>query len=87
MAESNYERMLEVMNPDIYQRLRRAVELGKWPDGTALSAEQRETCMEAIIAFESANLPEEQRTGFIDRGSKAEAEVCDDPQPLILPES
>ncbi|MEX7542937.1 DUF1315 family protein, partial [Acinetobacter baumannii] len=37
-----------------------------------------ETCMQAVIAWELKNLPEEQRSGYIDRGTKEEGEVCED---------
>ena len=33
--------------------------------------------MQAVIAWELKNLPEEQRSGYIDRGTK-EGEVCED---------
>ncbi|EIR01882.1 hypothetical protein YPPY04_2519, partial [Yersinia pestis PY-04] len=33
------EDLISVMTPEIYQRLVQAVELGKWPDGVALTSE------------------------------------------------
>ena len=79
-----YEDLINSLTPEVYERLKRAVEVGKWPDGRPLTREQRETTMRAMIAWGEKNLPPEQRVGFIDRGSKAEGEVCDDPleQPL-----
>lgn len=74
----DYQQLIETMTPDIHRALRRAVELGKWPDGRVISAEQRALCMEAVIAWEARHLPEEQRVGFVDRGSKAEGELCGD---------
>lgn len=74
----NYQQLIDNMTPDIHRALRRAVELGKWPDGRVISAEQRSLCMEAVIAWEARHLPEEQRVGYIDRGSKAEGEMCSD---------
>lgn len=73
--------------------LRRAIELGKFPDGRRLTDRQRELCLEAVIAWEHRNLPEHERTGYIDRGSKAKDESCasHDPahdhehgQPLVI---
>ncbi|HET8710272.1 MAG TPA: DUF1315 family protein, partial [Spongiibacteraceae bacterium] len=55
---------------------RTAVEIGKWPDGRKLTSEQRELCLQAIIAYEAKHIPETERTGFIDRGSKSEGEQC-----------
>ncbi len=81
----NVEQMLQAMNPEIHAALKRAVEIGKWPDGKRLSDEQRALCMEAIIAYDARFLGESERVGYIDRGSKAEGELCDDePQTSIL---
>ena len=74
----NIEQMLSVLNPEIVERLKTAVEIGKWPNGVVLTKEQRETCMQAVIAWELKNLPEDQRSGYIDRGTKEEGEECDD---------
>lgn len=73
-----FDDLIEKMSPEIHASLKRALEIGKWPDGKLLSAEQRELCMEAVIAYDMRHLNEEQRVGFIDRGSKAEGEMCDD---------
>lgn len=74
----SFQELLQSITPEAYQNLKLAVEIGKWPDGRALSAEQRELCLQAVIVYEQKNLPEQERTGYIDRGSKAEGEVCDD---------
>ncbi|SEF70288.1 YeaC family protein [Marinobacterium lutimaris] len=64
----NFEKMIEAMTPEVYQSLKRAVELGKWPNGERLTQEQRETSLRAVIAYEHArNMPEADRVGFIDR--------------------
>lgn len=68
MNDMNFERMIEQLTPQMYEGLKRGVELGKWPDGRPLSAEQRELCLEAILRFEARhNVAPEQRTGHIDR--------------------
>lgn len=56
---------LNALNPDIIDRFRVAIEIGKWPDGRELTPEQRETCMQAIIVYENKHLPEEERTGYV----------------------
>ncbi len=56
---------IENITPEIHQNLKQAVELGKWHNGQRLSAEQRELCLQAIIAWEARNLPEEKRTGYL----------------------
>ncbi|MAY34612.1 MAG: hypothetical protein CMN84_00785 [Spongiibacteraceae bacterium] len=74
----NVEAMLKAMTPEIHAALKRAVEIGKWPDGRPLTGEQKEVCMEAVITYDLHTLTEEERVGYIDRGSKAEGELCDD---------
>lgn len=69
--------VLAFITPEVHASLKRAVEIGKWPDGTALSREQRELCMQAVIAWESTALPEHERTGYIDRGGKGADDRCE----------
>ena len=59
------EKVLEAMTPDIYQKFKTAIELGKWADGNALSQSQKETCMQAIIAYEHKHMSTEERTGYV----------------------
>lgn len=74
----DYQQMIETMTPELYRSLRRAVELGKWPDGRQLSAEQKQHAMQAVIAWGQRYLPESERVGYIDKGHKA-GDSCDDP--------
>jgi len=59
------QQLLNSITPDIYKQLQRAVEIGKWPDGRALTAEQRSLCMQAIIAYDQRK-PEHERTGYVE---------------------
>ncbi|MFE8049918.1 YeaC family protein [Brenneria goodwinii] len=45
--------LIDAMTPEIYQRLATAVELGKWPDGVSLSAEQKENCLQMVMLWQS----------------------------------
>lgn len=61
------------LSPEVVARMREALELGKWPDGQTLTPEQKQTTMEAVLAWESVHLAPEERTGYIpprDRSSK-----------------
>jgi uncharacterized protein YeaC (DUF1315 family) len=58
-----------------YENLRRALELGRWPDGRPLEPRQRETCLEAVVTWELANLPPEQHSGFVHKGRCGSDEV------------
>jgi uncharacterized protein YeaC (DUF1315 family) len=79
----NEEQLMASLDSDIIERFRRAIELGKWPDGRELSDEQRATCMKAVIIYEHANLPEQERTGYVppketpckDPSDQAESEI------------
>lgn len=63
---SSFTEMLNKITPEIYQNLKQSIELGKWPNGQVLSKEQKETCLQAVIAWEIKNLPENKRTGYMD---------------------
>ncbi|MEO6698925.1 MAG: DUF1315 family protein [Paraperlucidibaca sp.] len=78
MNEAVLARMLDVLTPDIVANLRRAVELGKWPDGKRLTPAQLETCLQAVIVWEKQHLPVTEHSGYIHKEHK-EGEVCDDP--------
>ncbi|MCP3749349.1 MULTISPECIES: YeaC family protein [Pseudomonas] len=62
---STFAQMIENITPEIYQSLKLAVELGKWADGRKLTTEQKELSLQAVIAWELQNLPEEERTGYM----------------------
>ncbi len=65
----NFNDMINNLTPEVYEHLKLAVELGKWPNGVRLTAEQTELCLQAIIAYDFANKEEDQRVGFIDRNA------------------
>ncbi|WP_339478873.1 MULTISPECIES: YeaC family protein [unclassified Pseudomonas] len=62
---SSFAEMIQNITPDIYRSLKLAVEIGKWADGNKLTAEQRELSLQAMIAWEIQNLPEDERTGYM----------------------
>ena len=47
------ERIIDGMTPEDYQRLATAVELGKWPDGVALTDEQKENCLQLVMLWQA----------------------------------
>ncbi|MGU3522486.1 YeaC family protein [Enterobacteriaceae bacterium C23F] len=51
----NIEQMIEGMTEEVYQRLATAVELGKWPDGVALTPEQKENCLQLVMLWQARN--------------------------------
>ena len=47
------EQIIDGMTEDVYQRLATAVELGKWPDGVALTPEQKENCLQLVMLWQA----------------------------------
>ena len=65
-----YLKVLEQLNPTIYEQLKQSLEVGKWPDGELLTERQKEIVMQALIGWGEIHLPAEQRIGYIDKGKK-----------------
>ena len=59
--------LVESLTPEMAQDLKRAIELGKFPNGRIVSEAQRELMLEAVILYDAAKLQEDERTGFIHR--------------------
>jgi GlpG protein len=66
----DYQQLLTQLSPELVATFKRSLELGRWPDGSPMSEEQREHTLRAVIAYESMHLPEEERVGYIDRSKK-----------------
>ncbi len=47
--------LVAAITPEAYERLLFAVETGKWPEGTVLTQEQRDSCMQAVMLYQSKN--------------------------------
>jgi len=66
-----FQNLIADMPRPVYERLLRAVELGRWPDGRPLTAEQRATTLQAVIAWGERHLAPHERVGYIDTKHKA----------------
>lgn len=66
-----YDEVLASLTPEMIERFRNALALGKWPDGRPLTPEQKETTLQAVMVWEANNLPEHERTGYIERNACA----------------
>ena len=47
------EQIIDSMTPEVYQRLSTAVELGKWPDGVALTSGQKENSLQLVMLWQA----------------------------------
>lgn len=88
----NLDDLIASMTPEIYQNMKQALELGRWGDGRAVTSEQKENTLEAMIRYEHLhNIPETERVGYVDMSNKKkkkiEAELAkknDEPQPIKI---
>jgi uncharacterized protein len=49
----NAQQLVSTITPEAYERLVYAVETGRWPEGSSLSSEQREFCIQAVMLYQS----------------------------------
>ena len=70
--DTEFQKVIDQMTVETYQRLKTAVEIGKWHNGVVLTAEQRATSMQAVLAYEIQHkLAANQKTGFIDTANSS----------------
>ena len=50
------EQLINAITPEAYERLLFAVETGKWPEGNVLSQQQRDSCMQAVMLYQSKQI-------------------------------
>jgi len=50
------DKMIDEMTHDVYERLVSGIELGKWQDGSVLTAPQRESTMQLVILYQARKL-------------------------------
>lgn len=88
-ASVNIDDMISGMTPEIYQRLVTAVELGKWPDGVALTPEQKENSLQLVMLWQARNNTEAQHMTIDTKGQmvmKSKRELKEDfgitPKPI-----
>ena len=75
--QGEFLQAIRLMPEEVYERLKTAVELGKWPDGKPLTDEQKATSLQAVMAWQSMHIdnPEHmniRRDGEIVMKSKSE---------------
>ena len=75
---ASWRALVDTLTPQIHQRLKTAVELGRWPNGERLTPEQVEFCLQAVIAWDQQHLPESERVAWIERGKPTSCHNGDD---------
>ncbi len=51
----DFQQLVDTMTPEIYENIKTAVELGKWPDGNPLTEKQKEAAIQAIMVYDAKN--------------------------------
>lgn len=89
LQQSEFQQAIRQMPQEVYERLKTAVELGKWPDGKPLTNEQKATSLQAVMAWQAMHLDQPEhmnigRDGEIVMKSKSELKRLfrDEPQPV-----
>jgi uncharacterized protein YeaC (DUF1315 family) len=72
-----HEQLVASMTPELYERLREAVETGRWPDGNALTEQQREDTLALVMLYQARHLDQTEpfsigKDGNVVQKSKAE---------------
>ena len=55
-----YDDVLRAMTPEIYERMREAVETGRWPDDQKLTPAQLENAMELVMVYQAKRLEQDE---------------------------
>ena len=62
-SPESIEELITLMTEETYKSIKTAVELSKWEDGTRLTKEQIEHCLQILILYEARHLPEDRQVG------------------------
>ena len=79
MEFTDIQRIRTLITPQGSIRHLRAVEIGKWANGLALTADQTAYCLQAIIIYDTFNKGEPDRVGYVAdarRGCRRETTVA-----------
>ncbi|KFZ29744.1 hypothetical protein IDAT_01185 [Pseudidiomarina atlantica] len=55
-----FEDLLASITPETFQRLVSAVEIGRWPDGVALTERQKEDTIQLVMAYQAKYCPSDE---------------------------
>ena len=77
------DELIKAMTPDVFQSMKKSLELSRWPDGRKMDREQKVLCMEALIRYEDmTDMPADQRIGYMETACKSSQN--DDTQTLTI---
>ncbi|MAD58336.1 MAG: hypothetical protein CMK44_07160 [Porticoccus sp.] len=70
-----FQQLLNSVTPEIYKKIKTAVEIGKWANGIKLTKDQIENSIQILIAYDAANKAQGDRVGYVP--VKKEKDACD----------
>ncbi len=59
------EKLVESVTPELYKNMQKAIATGKWPNGVEVTSEQRENCLQVVIAYDELHKNTEDRVGYL----------------------
>lgn len=67
MSPTNFADLIDSITPEMHGNLQRTVQLGRYPDGRRLTREEQADLLHTLLVWESKNLPEHQRSGYLNQ--------------------
>ncbi|MCW8876895.1 MAG: YeaC family protein [Kangiellaceae bacterium] len=61
----DYSQTVANLTPEIVAKLKTAIELGKWEDGTKLTSEQVESAMQAVMLWDAKHVGNKNEEPFV----------------------
>jgi|MEHZ01.4.fsa_nt_MEHZ011208414.1_5 hypothetical protein len=59
------DKLIESVTPEVYENMQAAIATGKWPNGVEVTPEQRENCLQIVIAYDGIHKDTEERVGYL----------------------
>jgi uncharacterized protein YeaC (DUF1315 family) len=77
------DKLIENVTPEAYASMQSAIETGRWPNGVPLSEDQRENCLQIVIAYDNRHKDTEERVGYLPTKPK-DSPTRNNPQPVRI---
>ncbi len=63
---SSFDQKSRQLSPELVERFKLALELGKWPDGQPVAEQQKDILMQAVILYENTHVDPRRHTAHIE---------------------
>ena len=79
-----YNQLIAQLTPEVYLRLKTAIETGKWPDGRVLNQDQKASCLEAVLRYQTMKLDATQHSGYMSDKCASTSSVPETPAEQVI---